>query len=255
MRWSIPLVALVLTAQLACGYPADATAEAALISDAQVEVRVAPRGLTAFIPTDALTSTALVFYPGGLVDELAYAPLLRRLAEAGVPSVLVAKPANLSVLAPRKGDRALDAFPDLGPWIAAGHSLGGAMAATWADQRRDELAGLVLLAAYPAAGRDLSDAPFPVLSITASEDEVLDADKFEDRRALLPANTTFVDIEGGNHAGFGSYGEQRGDGEAAITAEAQWDAVVDTVVAWLHDHQDAAGDPDTQQAARYATLP
>ena len=30
-------------------------------------------------------------------------------------------------------------------------------------------------------------------------------------------------IEGGNHALFGDYGEQTGDGEAAISAQAQWE--------------------------------
>lgn len=34
-------------------------------------------------------------------------------------------------------------------------------------------------------------------------------------------------IEGGNHAQFGSYGAQKGDGTAAISAEAQIDETVD----------------------------
>ena len=46
------------------------------------------------------------------------------------------------------------------------------------------------------------------------------------RRALLPADTTYVAIEGGNHAGFGRYGPQAGDNEATITPEAQQAQVV-----------------------------
>ena len=40
-------------------------------------------------------------------------------------------------------------------------------------------------------------------------------------RANLPESTIEVVIDGGNHAQFGSYGTQKGDGEAAVTREAQ----------------------------------
>jgi hypothetical protein len=37
-------------------------------------------------------------------------------------------------------------------------------------------------------------------------------------------------IEGGNHALFGSYGKQKGDGEAQITADEQQEETVRTVM-------------------------
>ncbi len=224
-------VALALGAGLACtSLPPDDDAALALASDDLVDVVEAAKGLTAFLPVDPATDTAIAFYPGGLVQEVAYAPLLRRVAAAGVPAVLVAMPSDLAVFKPRKGDRAVEAFPDLGPWVAAGHSLGGAMAASWADVRRDTLAGLILLAAYPAASRDLSDVDFPVLSVTASEDTVLDRETWEDRRALLPDDTVFLELEGGNHAGFGAYGPQDGDGEATLDPDTQLDLTAESMV-------------------------
>ena len=35
----------------------------------------------------------------------------------------------------------------------------------------------------------------------------------------LPPGTVFVEVQGGNHAFFGDYGEQGGDGVATITRE------------------------------------
>ena len=37
----------------------------------------------------------------------------------------------------------------------------------------------------------------------------------------LPKNSTFIEIKGGNHAQFGSYGEQSGDNKATISDEKQ----------------------------------
>ena len=40
-------------------------------------------------------------------------------------------------------------------------------------------------------------------------------------------------IEGGNHAYFGDYGPQRGDGAAAITPEEQQQTAADAIEAWI----------------------
>ena len=62
-------------------------------------------------------------------------------------------------------------------WYIGGHSLGGAMAADYAAGHSSAFDGLVLLASYSA--KDLSDASFPVLSLSiyGSEDGVLNMDK------------------------------------------------------------------------------
>ncbi len=218
---------------LGCGsYPAHQDAWDALESDEWVTVEQVD-DLTAFLPENPSSDSAIAFYPGAKVEPEAYAPLLRLLAEQGVASVLVSMPSDLAVLAPKKGDRALDEFDQLGPWYAAGHSLGGAMAATWFSKRLDTLEGLALLAAYPGGGTDLSTAKHPVVSITASNDRVLDAEKWKERKANLPDDTLYVDIEGGNHAGFGAYGPQDKDGRATLPAEEQWEWTVDVLLDWV----------------------
>jgi len=42
-------------------------------------------------------------------------------------------------------------------------------------------------------------------------------EKIEASRTLLPENTFWIPIEGGNHAQFGWYGEQDGDQSATIS--------------------------------------
>ena len=46
---------------------------------------------------------------------------------------------------------------------------------------------------------------------------------------MLPANVTELAIEGGNHAQFGNYGPQAGDGEASIPASEQQQATAQAI--------------------------
>ena len=129
-------------------------------------------------------------------------------------------PANLAVLDMGAAEAHLDEFPDIENWYVGGHSLGGSMAASYAAEHADELEGLLLLAAYST--EDLTGSGLDVLSIYGSEDGVLNMDKYNEYRPNLPEETTTeVIIEGGNHAGFGDYGPQDGDGEASLSGEEQ----------------------------------
>lgn len=116
-------------------------------------------------------------------------------------------------------------------WYIGGHSLGGAMAADYAAGHSSAFDGLVLLASYSA--KDLSDASFPVLSIYGSEDGVLNMDKVESSRKFMPQVYGEHVITGGNHAWFGSYGEQKGDGTATISHEEQWQETINYILGIL----------------------
>lgn len=204
-------------------------AAAAVEPDEAVAVETEP-WLT-FSPLEP-ASTGFIFYPGGRVAAEAYAPPVRTVAEAGYLSVVPSMPFGLAVLAPDTADDIIEAYPDIQTWVIGGHSLGGAMAAQYAAGN-PEIDGLVLWAAYPPDGTDLSDSPIEVSSIYASEDGLTTLDDVEASRAQLPADTTFVEIVGGNHAGFGWYGEQDGDGEATISREEQQVQVVDATLELL----------------------
>ena len=70
--------------------------------------------------------------------------------------------------------------------------------------------------------------------VYVSEDGVLNREKYEADRANLPQDTTETVINGGCHAGFGSYGAQKGDGTPIISAEEQQQQTADVLAAWMN---------------------
>jgi dienelactone hydrolase len=58
-----------------------------------------------------------------------------------------------------------------------------------------------------------------VQSISGSEDGLSTPDDIQASKDSLPADTDYVEIQGGTHAFFGDYGEQRGDGQATVSRE------------------------------------
>ena len=214
-------------------YHADDTVVVAMNSDADVTVEQKGNTL-AFIPENA--ETGLIFYPGGKVEYTAYAPLMRALADNGVLGVLVRMPLNLAVLDMNAANIISEQYPQIKHWYIGGHSLGGSMAASHAAKNTSAYDGLVLLASYSTA--DLSASGLPVISIYGSEDGVLNMEKYAEYKRNLPAAFEEHILEGGCHAGFGSYGPQDGDGAPKITGEAQIAETVRLLTAFFNCAQE-----------------
>jgi hypothetical protein len=186
---------------------------------ALAETAKTPQGWYTFKPAQP-TDTGCIFYPGGLVDPAAYAPLIKQVSERGIMTVIVLMPLDLAVFGASKARDVIAAYPDIEHWIIAGHSLGGSMAAGFVKDNPAAAEGLVLLASYPASSADLSGLPIEVVSVYGTEDGVA-GDKPAASMSRLPPGTELVVIDGGNHAQFGDYGTQRGDGTASISREDQ----------------------------------
>ena len=107
-------------------------------------------------------------------------------------------------------------------WYLGGHSLGGVAASMYAAGR--DLNGLILLASYPTKG-----VYAPVLEIYGDQDTVLNMEKRTEADQYLPKDYEIKVIEGGNHAQFGNYGEQKGDGEALISREKQQEITAEKI--------------------------
>jgi dienelactone hydrolase len=185
-------------------------------------VRVLESGTrVVLVPTGDERETGVVFFPGALVDPRAYVPNLRPLAEAGHRVVIIKPPLNVSLLDRAGAGRAMDAHPGVERWVVAGHSLGGVAAASVAGGNDDRVAGLLLWASFPNSS--LAEvADLEVSSVSGSRDGLSTPAEIDDSAADLPPGTTFVEVTGANHAQFGDYGSQRGDGTATISrAEAQ----------------------------------
>ena len=151
---------------------------------------------------------------------------VRTLAERGVDVCLVRMPFRLAIFGENKaGD-----IPEIKEYenrYIGGHSMGGAIAASYAAEHGDELRGVVLLAAYPTEklGDDLM-----LLSVYGSEDSVLNMENFSEGEKLAPKKYLKHEIKGGNHAYFGNYGKQKGDGAATITPEEQQEQTIEFIV-------------------------
>jgi len=195
------------------------TALQALVSDASVKVESGP--WITFTPAAASPEAGFIVYPGGHVDPRAYAPLARQIAIQGYRVVIVPMPLALAVLAPNEALDVMAANPTISSWAIGGHSLGGAMAARFTYTHPEDVDGLVLWAAYPASTDDLSGFDLIVASIYGTMDGLATGDKIDASRPLLPPDTQWVPIEGGNHAQFGDYGAQSGDGVATSPASEQ----------------------------------
>ncbi len=230
------VVAIVAVAIFGClfyvndYYKASSTAQKAILGNSSVAVteedgyyEFSTRPETSYVgPGDG---KGIIFYPGGKVEETAYAPMLLDFAVHGYRVYLVKMPAKLAIFGMNSADEIIEANPDVQEWIMMGHSLGGAMAASYSASHDEEIDALVLLAAYST--EDLTDKEIDVYSFYGSEDKVLNMEKYEECYSNLPSDVVEVVIDGGNHAYYGYYGEQDGDGTADISREEQIETVLD----------------------------
>jgi len=181
----------------------------ALIEASNHDVQV-QGNLTIIRPEVAMDKeVGLAFYPGGKVEARAYTPLLLQLADEGITCVLIEMPMNLAVFNNDGAEDAFSALPEIKTWYLAGHSLGGAMASAYIEKNSDGLEGLILLGAYP-----LNEAEVDTLVLYGTYDIQLDLS------SMYLADEVH-EIMNGNHAQFGDYGIQEGDGKALISREEQ----------------------------------
>lgn len=196
-------------------YHADASANALLNGTDDVSVEKIDNGLFLDGPGN---DSALIFYPGAKIEYTSYLPLFMDLADDGVDCFIVEMPCNLAFLGIDSADSIIaNNNYDYDKWYISGHSLGGVMASYYAINHTDNLDGLILLASYPA--EDLGN--MSVLSIYGTNDDTLNKETYDKSKSLMDYNLTEYVINGGNHAQFGSYGIQSGDGKASISAEDQ----------------------------------
>lgn len=176
------------------------------------------------------TQEALIFYPGAKVEATAYAPFLMKLAEQGVDCFLVEMPGNLAFLGVNKAAKIYQSY-EYDKWYLGGHSLGGAMAANYTKKNGDEISGLLLLAAYST--QNISKINIPVVLLYGENDEVLNRDNMKKYQNNLPKEAFVYEIPGANHAYFGNYGEQKGDGKADISRGEQQQITIEIIKQYL----------------------
>lgn len=192
------------------------TDEAVQVFNGKNNVEVSKDKYITFTPRDKAPDTALIFYPGGKVSPEAYAPLCSKIAAQGYMVVVVPMPLNLAVLGANKAEEVIKTYPNIRNWAIGGHSLGGVMAVSFAKNHTDIIKALALYASYPQDKDDISNTELKVLSVWGSEDGCADISKIKRAQNIVPKDSVFKEISGGNHAQFGNYGFQKGDNAAKI---------------------------------------
>jgi hypothetical protein len=191
-------------------------ADEELIEDVQGYEAV--QGSYVFYSEDATAN--VVLYPGGLVHPEAYLELGSKLSKSSFNVYIPKMPFHFPLM---DSDIVFKiGLDETLPTFIGGHSLGGVAASRAVNRHKDAFDGLFLLASYPDESVDLSDSQIPVLSLIASNDGIMNMEAYQEGVHRLNQDTfNQVSIPGGNHAYFGSYGEQSGDNEATITRTMQ----------------------------------
>ena len=224
------IVVFVIWTQLVM--PADRAAAQAVFDNPAVTVTDTADSVV-ITPAEGDSPAGLVFIPGAKVDPYAYLATLSGTVETTGLTVVITKPTlNLAFFDQRPLAAFTAAAPDVSSWFVGGHSLGGVRACMLAADTSADVTvnGLVLFGSYCASA---VDDDLPVLSISGSEDGLSTPAKIEATADLLPADTTFVRIDGANHAAFGAYGAQPGDGVATIPPAESAQAIEDALGAFV----------------------
>lgn len=175
----------------------------------------------------------VVFYPGALVAPNSYSIWAKDVANHGYTVEIAHFPFNLAIFKQNMVEQIISKKQN---YVIGGHSLGGAMAARYAHSNHGKnLKGIFFLGSYADEKGRLDNLTIPALSITASRDGVLNWQNYRKDKKYLPEETTFETLQGGNHGGFGSYGQQKGDHKATISNAKQQKLIAHYLVKWLKE--------------------
>jgi len=173
-----------------------------------------------FTPTENYKNI-LLFYPGAMVDPIAYVPLCRALSEKGIKTIVIKMPFRLASLGYKKPLELGLLNERNKTYILAGHSQGAKMAAEFVRENPGKINKLVLMASTHPKNYVLNDSNISVLKIFGEHDGIAKQEDILKNRSNLPLNTKYILIRGGNHSQFGCYGFQLGDRFASISGNKQ----------------------------------
>jgi len=187
-----------------------------------------------FSPKNSQPTTGFIILPGGNCDPVAYAPLARSIAAEGYLTIIVPVPNCVAVFGLGRVDTIIDAFGDIEIWVVGGHSVGGTAAGMYA-RKSGAVDGIVIWASIPDPSNRLDDTQVKVLVVSGSEDGRVPQEQIMAYAKYLPADTVYVEIEGGNHTQFGWFDPSpdpyfTGDHAATITLQEQQEHILRATV-------------------------
>jgi len=130
-------------------------------------------------------------------------------------------------------DEIIAAHPEIQHWVIGGHSVGGTAAAQYTFAHPDQIAGLAIWASYPADGADISGLNIPVVLMYGGNETGVTDENVGVRKHLLPPDTRYIKIEGGDHHQFGSYLLTTEENLATISREDQHAQIISAMLELL----------------------
>lgn len=192
-----------------------------------------------FKPKKSEQTVELIFFPGGLADPEAYAPLCRELAENGYACHII----KMSFRLPQRDYQKILQMFDLksGHYVIGGHSQGGKMAAQFVYENPGLMKGLFLLGTSHPRDISLSNQSIPAIKFYAKNDGLASVEEVLENKDKLPSNAKLILVQGGNHSQFGYLGTLFMDDKADITLEEQQAIVLENLVNFLNEINDDKG--------------
>ena len=175
----------------------------------------------------------IIFFPGGLTDPEAYAPLCRKIAGNGYTCHII----KASFRLPQYDYQKISALFDFQSrtYIIGGHSQGARMAAQFVYENPVLMKGLFLLGTSNPRDINLSQFSIPTIKLYAEHDGLASVEEVLEHKNKLPADSKLILVEGGNHSQFGYLGELLGDDGAKITLEEQQSIVLENLINFFNE--------------------
>lgn len=187
-----------------------------------------------FTPLGVDPIGGFVFYPGGNVDPRAYAPSALALAEQGIFVSIVPMENYLALSGFMRADDVRTLHPNISRWFVGGHSMGGTMAARYASTDTGKsIDGVVIWASVADENYNISDSGLAVLSIHATLDVGNDPDQVKQYAHVLPEDTIYICIDGGDHSQFGYYTDD--NPPATISREEQQKQIIQSTFQFIQN--------------------
>jgi hypothetical protein len=170
-------------------------------------------------PAAPANNTGVIIYPASFVDEKAYVPVAFDLADKGYSVFIARMPFGLSMLNTENGLNFTGNYKNIKKWYIIGHSLGGVAASVFVKKHPDTVSGIIFWASMPL--HSMKESRTKTLCIYGTRDGFFGVKSLEKAKKLLPADTVYYTIEGGNHSQFAWYPDMPGDMKAEISREEQ----------------------------------
>lgn len=174
------------------------------------------------------TEKAIIMYGGANVEEGAYSPICRTLADANYDVFILESFGEFALANVNKAETVLKDY-SYSSVSLMGHSLGGVAATSFLTKTTQKIDNLIYLASF--SNVDISNIDVNVISIQGTLDGVINKESLEKSKGYMPSSFHELWIEGGNHAQFGSYGKQNKDNDATISVQEQTKQTCDFILA------------------------